>query len=63
MADISHEYGEIFDGALISCPVGVKGGRRVRLTTLLPSVSRLFRENVEASTSHSPMGPHDLLQG
>jgi hypothetical protein len=34
-------------------PGGV--GRRVRLTTLPPSVSRLTR-NVEASTSHNPMG-------
>jgi hypothetical protein len=35
----------------------------VRLTALAPSMSRLSRENVEASTSHSPMGLHDLLQG
>jgi hypothetical protein len=42
-------------------PVG-KGGRRVRLT-LPPSVSRLSRENVGASTSHNPMGLHYLLQG
>jgi hypothetical protein len=42
---------------------GVKGGRRVRLTTLPPSVSRLSRQNVGASTSHNPMGPHGLLQG
>jgi hypothetical protein len=41
----------------------VKGGRRVGLKTLPPSVSRLSRENVGASTSHSPMGLHGLLQG
>jgi hypothetical protein len=43
--------------------VGVKGGRGVRLTTLLPSVKRLSRENVGASTSHNPIGLHGLLQG
>jgi hypothetical protein len=43
--------------------LGVKGGRRVRLTTLPSPVSRLSRENVGASTSHNPMGLHDLLQG
>jgi hypothetical protein len=42
---------------------GVKGGRRVRLTTSPPSVSRLCRENVGASTSNNPMGLHGLLQG
>jgi hypothetical protein len=42
---------------------GVKGGRRIRLTTLPPSVSRLSRESVGASTSHNPMGLHSLLQG
>jgi hypothetical protein len=42
---------------------GVKGGRRVRQTTLPPSVSRLSRENVGASTSHNPMGLLGLLQG
>jgi hypothetical protein len=42
---------------------GVKGGRRVKLTTLPPSVSRLSRQNVGASTSHHPMGLHGLLQG
>jgi hypothetical protein len=41
----------------------VKDGRRVSLTTLPPSVSRLYRENVGASTSHNPMGLHGLLQG
>jgi hypothetical protein len=43
-------------------PGGVKGGRRIRLATLPPSVSRLSRENVGASTSHSPMDLHGLLQ-
>jgi hypothetical protein len=33
------------------------------LTALPPFVSRLSRENVGASTSHSHMGPHGLLQG
>jgi hypothetical protein len=32
---------------------GIKGGRRVRLTTLPPTVSRLSRENVGASTSQT----------
>jgi hypothetical protein len=42
---------------------GVKGGIRVRLTNLPPSVSRRSRENVGASTSHNTMGLHGLLQG
>jgi hypothetical protein len=42
---------------------GAKCGRLVRLTALLPSVSRLSRENMGASTSHNPMGLHVLLQG
>jgi hypothetical protein len=42
--------------------MGVKGGRHVRLTSP-PSASQLSRENVGASTSHNPMGPHGLLQG
>jgi hypothetical protein len=42
---------------------GVDGGRRVGLTTLPPSVSRLSRQNVGASVSHNPMGLHVLLQG
>jgi hypothetical protein len=33
-----------------------KGGRRVRLATSPPSVSRLCKENVGALTSHNPMG-------
>jgi hypothetical protein len=40
----------------------VKGGRRVGLTTLPPSVSQLSRQNVGTSTSHNPMGLHNLLQ-
>jgi hypothetical protein len=42
---------------------GVKGGRRVRLTILPPSVNRLSRENVGTSNSHNPMGFHGLLRG
>jgi hypothetical protein len=42
---------------------GVKGGRRVGLTTLQPSVSGPSRQNVGASTSHNRMGLHGLLQG
>jgi hypothetical protein len=38
---------------------GVKGGRRVRLTMLPPSVSRLSR----LCGSQKPMGLHGLLQG
>jgi hypothetical protein len=41
---------------------GVKGGRRVGLTTLAPFVSRYSRQNMWASTSHNPMGLHGLLQ-
>jgi hypothetical protein len=37
--------------------------RLTRLTTLPPSVSRLSRENVGASTSHKPMSLHGLLHG
>jgi hypothetical protein len=44
-------------------PGGVKDSWRIRLTTLLPSVSRLSRDNMEALTSHNPMGLHGLLQG
>jgi hypothetical protein len=40
-------------------PGGVKSGRRVGLTTLLPSMSRMS-ENVGASTSRNPKGLHDL---
>jgi hypothetical protein len=37
--------------------LGLKGGRRIRLTTLPPSVSLFSRENVGASTSHNPSRP------
>jgi hypothetical protein len=40
----------------------VMGGRRVMLATLPPSVSRLSRENVVASSSHNHMSLHGLLQ-
>jgi hypothetical protein len=43
-------------------PGGKKDGRRIWLTTLPPSVSRLSKVNVGASTSHNPMGLHGLLQ-
>jgi hypothetical protein len=39
---------------------GGKGGRRVKLTSP-PSVSRLSKENVGASTSHTPTGLHGLF--
>jgi hypothetical protein len=42
---------------------GIKDGRRVRLTTLPPSVSRLSRENMGTSTSHNPMGLQSLFTG
>jgi hypothetical protein len=40
---------------------GVKSGRRVGLTTLPPSMSRLS-ENVGASTSRNPKGLHGLYR-
>jgi hypothetical protein len=43
--------------------VGVKGGRRVKLTTSPPSVSRLSRENVGNSTSHNRMGSSRPVTG
>jgi hypothetical protein len=42
---------------------GVKGGRRIRMATLPPSVSRLSKESVGASTSHNSMDLHGLLTG
>jgi hypothetical protein len=36
--------------------------RRIRLSTLLPSVSLLSKENVGASTSHNRMGLVLLLE-
>jgi hypothetical protein len=41
---------------------GVKSGRRVRLKTS-PPLWADWIENVEASTSHTHMGRHGLLQG
>jgi hypothetical protein len=41
--------------------LGVKSGRRVGLTTLPPSVSRMS-ENVEASNSRNPKGLHGLYR-
>jgi hypothetical protein len=42
--------------------LGVKSGRRVELTTLPPSVSRMS-ENLVASTSLNPKGRHGLYRG
>jgi hypothetical protein len=42
---------------------GVKGDQRIGLTTLSPSVDRLSKQNMGASTSHKPMGLYGLLQG
>jgi hypothetical protein len=42
-------------------PAVVKSDLRVRQTTSPPSMSRLCKENVGASTSHSPKGLHGLL--
>jgi hypothetical protein len=41
--------------------LGVKSGRRVGLTTLPPSISRMS-ENVGASTSRNPKGLHGLYR-
>jgi hypothetical protein len=41
--------------------LGVKSGRRVKLTTLPPSVSRMS-ENVGSSTSRNPKGLHGLYR-
>jgi hypothetical protein len=40
-----------------------KSGGHVGLTTLPPSMGRLSREVVEASTPENPMGLHGPLQG
>jgi hypothetical protein len=53
--DLSQKCARIF--------LEVKGGQRIKLTTSPPSVSWLFRENVAASSSYTPMGLHGLLQG
>jgi hypothetical protein len=37
--------------------------QRIRLTTLPPSMSRLSKGNVGASTSHNLVGLYGLLQG
>jgi hypothetical protein len=42
---------------------GGKGGPARKADIFPPSVSRLSRENVEASTSQNPMGLNGLLQG
>jgi hypothetical protein len=44
-------------------PGGVNGGRRVRLTTLPQSASRVATENVGTLTSHNPMGLTGLVEG
>jgi hypothetical protein len=41
--------------------MGVKSGRRIGLTILPPSVSRMS-ENVGASTSRNPKGLHGLYK-
>jgi hypothetical protein len=43
-------------------PGGLKGDRRVRLTNLPPSVSRLFTQSVGTSTSHNSMSLHGLFK-
>jgi hypothetical protein len=44
-------------------PGGVKDSLYIWLITLLPSVSRLSRENVGVSMFHNPMDLHSLLKG
>jgi hypothetical protein len=43
--------------------LGAKGRPASKADTSPPSVSRLSRENVRASTSHNPMGLHVLFTG
>jgi hypothetical protein len=42
---------------------GGKGRPARKADNLTPSVSRLSRENIGASTSHNPVGLQGLLQG
>jgi hypothetical protein len=49
---------DLFD---VSSVERVKDGLRVRLKILPPSVSRISKENVGASTSHNRMGLHGLF--
>jgi hypothetical protein len=53
--------GEDIDHSIKSAQLGIKGDQHVRLTALLPSVSRLSSENVGASSRH--YGPSQLVTG
>jgi hypothetical protein len=53
----------ITEMSMRNLPGGVKGDWRVRLKTSPPSMSRLFKENKEASTPDIPLKLHGLLQG